>query len=757
MDFSIATLLSQFVDDKLVARKNLEKKLGCEDEESIQKLEIVLDALERTNVLAKERGKYRKIQEEGVVEAKLRCSSKGFCFAIQDEENADDIYIKESHLSNAWNGDRVLVKTIKEGSRRRSPEGEVKLILERANPSLLATVSESEDRYRAIPLDDRLLFELDLTENGDSLKDAIEHLVHVSVLRYPIAQYPPLGKVTKVLGSDAEEASDIDIVSCKHDLPHEFKENVLQAADRLPSRVLSTEIKKRLDLRERLTVAIGSEKKSSENDWIENALSLAQTEAGWELGIHIADVAHYIETDTLLDRTAQRRGTAIDLQKKVVPIFPEQVSKICSLKPGKNRLAISILITINPQGEIVESRIEPSVVCVDNYFTYQEVQSLLGEPETVSDKLAASVKVLDDLFFTLSPLIKAQRLQRGGFEIVTPEIKGINQDEGKLGAILVASDLPINALQTELMILAGKVVADRLHNWGVPGIYCIQPQPDVDELEDLLKLSKNLGLDISLDPEGTDGEIEPQDYQLLTQQFASSEETLVLNYLLQDTLKSIKYVTTPGKHFGLAYEDGYTHCISPGQRYIDLIVQRILKAVFEHGRDRRSSRTKTGVDLFSSSCHGEVNWNVLPPAMHEQIDNEIHAMLPRLNDREKVAEDAEKDLEGLKKAEKMKERTGKVFEGLIAGVQSYGFFVEIEDLLVEGLVHVSSLKDDWYEYRSRDSCLRGRKNNTTYRLGDRVEVEVKSVDYYRQQIDLVTINGKDDNNNGNGNSDWEEE
>jgi ribonuclease R len=753
MDFSIATLLSQFVDDKLIARKNLEKKLGCEDEESIQKLDIVLDALERTNVLTKERGKYRKITEEGVVEAKLRCSSKGFCFAIQDDENADDIYIKESHLSNAWNGDRVLVKTIKEGSRRRSPEGEVKLILERANPSLLATVTETESGYRATPLDDRLLFELDLKENGVSLQAALEHLVHVSVVRYPIAQKSPLGKVTKVLGSDAEEASDIDIVSCKHDLPHEFKSSVIEAASKLPSRISSAEIKKRLDLREQLTIAIGSESESSEASWIENALSLTQIEGGsWELGIHIADVAHYIEPDTLLDRTAHRRGTAIDLQKKVIPIFPEAVNKVCSLQPGKNRLTISTIITINAQGDVVESRIQPSVVSVDRFFTYQEVQSLLSEPEKAEGKLAPAVQLLNDLFFNLSPLVKAQRLQRGGFEILAPEIKGLNKDEGKLGAILVASNLPINALLTELMILAGKVVADRLHNWGVPAIYCVQPQPDVDELEDLLKLSKNLGLDITLDPEATEGEIQPQDYQLLTQQFAHSQEVLVLNYLLQDTLKPIKYVTTPGKHFGLAYEDGYTHCLSPGQRYIDLIVQRILKAVFVEGRDRRSTRTKTGVDLFSSSCHGEINWNVLPPQLHEQFDNEIHAMLPRLNDREKVAEDAEKDLEGLKKAEKMKERTGKVFEGLIAGVQSYGFFVEIEDLLVEGLVHVSSLKDDWYEYRSRESCLKGRKNQTTYRLGDRVEVEVKSVDYYRQQIDLVTINGKESIT-----PDWEEE
>ncbi|MDJ0742558.1 MAG: ribonuclease R [Xenococcaceae cyanobacterium MO_167.B27] len=751
MEFSIATLLSQFVEDKLVAKKNLEKKLGCEDEESIQKLEIILDALEKISVLDKERGKYRRLYEEDVVEAKLRCSSKGFCFAIQDEENADDIYIRETHLSNAWNGDRVLVKTIKEGSRRRSPEGEVKLILERANPSLLATVSNTDNGYRAIPLDDRLLFELDLLENGTNLADAVEHLVHVSVARYPIAQKPPLGKVTKILGSDAEEASDVDIVSCKHDLPHEFKPNEIESSSSLPSRVAAAEIKRRLDLRDKLTIAIGSEAELTENSCIENALTLEQTSEGnWQLGIHIADVAHYIEQDTTLDRVARKRGTAINLQKKIIPLFPPKVNKICSLEPGKNRLTISILITINDQGEILESEIRPSVVSVDNYLTPQEVQNLLQEPDQVSDKLAPTAKVLNDLFLTLSPLVKAQRLQRGGFEITIPESNSLFQDEGRLGVILSPSNLPVSSLLTELMLLAGKVLAESLQAWGVPGIYCVQPEPDVDELEDLLKLSTNLGLELELDPEG---DITPHDYQLLTQQFATSSETMVLNYLLQDTLKPVKYVTKPGKHFGLAYSDGYTHCISPGQRYIDLMVQRILKTVFEFGRDRRHSRAKNGVDLGSSSCYGEINWNVLPPAMQEQLDIELHAILPRLNDREKVAEDAESDLEGLKKAEKMKERTGKVFEGLIVGVQSYGFFVQIEDLLVEGLVHVSSLKDDWYEYRSRHSCLVGRKNRTAYRLGDRVEVEVKSVDYYRQQIDLVTQNEGFALSNGN----WEEE
>ena len=751
MEFSIATLLSQFVDDKLVAGKNLEKKLGCEDEENIEKLQIALDILEKIGVLLKERGKYRRIYEEEVVEAKLRCSSKGFCFAIQDEENADDIYVRESHLSNAWNGDRVLVKIIKEGSRRRSPEGEVKLILERANPSLLATVNEAEDKYRAIPLDDRLLFELDLKQNGQDLAKAVDHLVHVSVVRYPIGQLSPLGRVTRVLGSDAEEASDVDIVSCKHDLVQNFSEAALKAAQSLTKKIPAAEIKQRLDLRKKLTIAIEPEFESGMNIWVDNALTLEKTEAGhWQLGVHITDIAHYIEMDSPLDRAAKKRGTGINLRKKILPMLPEEVSNCCSLVKGKDRLTVSVLMTIDELGSVVEYSIKPSVIKVDHQFTYHQVQSLLGEEDQKDKKIAAAVELLNDLFFTLSPLVKAQRIQRGGFEIATPEISSLYKDEGRLGVILTASALPVHSLLTELMVLIGKAVADHLQALGVPGIYCTQPEPDVEELEDLLKLGNNLKLDLDLDPEA---EISPQDYQQLTQKFATSQENLVLNYLLQGTFKPVKYTTKPGSHFGLAYENGYTHCLSPGQRYADLLVQRVLKAVFTDGRDRRHSRVKNGVDLYHSSSHGQINWSVLPPAMHNEMEEELHKVISHLNDKEKLAEDAEKDLEGLRKAEKMKERTGKIFEGLITGVQSYGFFVEIEDLLVEGLVHVSSLKDDWYEYRSRHSCLVGRKNRIAYRLGDRVEVEVKSVDYYRQQIDLVTVGGGSEASN----ADLEEE
>lgn len=758
MEFSIATLLSNFTDDKLVAPKVLEKKLGCQNDEDLEKLQIALDALEKVGILVKEKGRYRRIYEEDVVEAKLRCSSKGFCFAIQDVEGAEDIYVRESHLSTAWNGDRVLVKVLKEGSRRRSPEGEVRLILERANPSVLARVKQSETGFQAVPLDDRLLFELALQSNGINLENAIDHLVHVEVLRYPLAARPPLGRVARVLGSDAEAAADTDIVCCKHDLRRVFSKEVLEAALALPKEIGKKELKKRLDLRSLLTLSFSfseltdgaeqqtgdaeqqtgeedAEANSSQFPTIENAITLEKTDDGqWRLGIHIADVAHYIEQDEPLDYEARKRGIAVYLGDMVLPLLPNAVVERCSLVPGKDRLAISVLLTLNETGEVVEFEIAPTVINIDSTLSYQQAAAILDRHQEVEPPV---FEMLNQLFLVLCPTVKIQRLSRGAFELNLLETNFSYPDEGRLGAIFISQSLPLSSLLAELAILANQAVASHLQALPIPGIYCIQSAPDPVEIQDLIKLASNLGLDFQLEQED---EVRPSDFKRFTDMLVKSPSPRVLNYLLKSTLTLPGYSTTPGPHFGLAYV-GYTHCVSPLRRYADLLVQRVLHELFEKGRDRRTTRAKESVNLRHSSCHGKINWNVLPPDVQEELETQLSSAISHLNDREKLTADAEADLEGLKKAELMKERTGEVFSGLITGVQSYGFFVEIEDLLVEGLVHVSSLKDDWYEFRSRHSCLVGRKNRTAYRLGDRVEVQVKSVDYYRQQIDLVTVSG----------------
>ncbi|MGD1713226.1 ribonuclease R family protein [Dapis sp. BLCC M172] len=749
MKFSIATLLANFSDDKLVAPKAVEKKLDCQDDQSIRKLQIALDALEKIGVLAKDKGRYRRLLEEAVVEAKLRCSSKGFCFAIQDSEGTEDIYIRESHLSNAWNGDRVFVKIIKEGSRRRSPEGEVKLILERANPSLLARIKQinghnGEPYYRAVPLDDRLLFELDLVPEGPDLADAIDHLVHVEVLRYPLGEKRPIGKVVQILGSDAEAADDLDIVCCKHDLPRSFPDVVLKEAESLVNHSTKEDQKNRLDLRELLTISFGELNKKD----INHALSIETTTSGyWRVGVHIADVAYFIKADSQLDKQARKRSISIYLRDQVVPILPDGLSSdYFSLLPEKDRLAISILITVNKNGQIVEFEIEPSVIEVDAHLSYEQTKKIInGNTEELVnlnlEQLENAINKLQDV----SKAVRSARLRRGAFDLNLPDEKSYYNDESPLGAMIVPEMFPARSMVAELIVLANQAIASHLLALGVPAIYRVQNSPEPGDIQEFIKLASNLGADLYLEDEE---DVQPADYQAFVEEFTTSKSERVLTYLLEDTLKPAIYSTTAQPHFGLALQHGYVHCTSPISRYSDLLISRVLHTVFNEGRDRRSSRSKEGVELGHSSCHGKISWNVLAPEIQQDLEAQLTSVVVHLTERENVAQDGQEDLEGLIKTGLMKERTGQTFQGLITGVQSYGFFVEIEissdsteSFRVEGLVHVSSLKDDWYEYRSRQQTLVGRKNRNQYRLGDMVEVQVKSVDYYRQQIDLVAVSG----------------
>ena len=749
MKFSIATLLANFSDDKLIAPKAVEKKLDCQDDQSIRKLQIALDALERIGVLAKDKGRYRRLFEEALVEAKLRCSSKGFCFAIQDLEGTEDIYIRESHLSNAWNGDRVFVKIIKEGSRRRSPEGEVKLILERANPSLLARIKQingqnGDPYYRAVPLDDRLLFELDLVPEGPDLADAIDHLVHVEVLRYPLGEKRPIGKVVQILGSDAEAADDLDIVCCKHDLPRSFPNTVLKEAESLVSHSTKADQKNRLDLRELLTVSFGELEKKD----INHALSIETTTSGyWRVGVHIADVAYFIKVDSPLDKEARKRAISIYLRNEVVPILPDGLSSdYFSLLPKKDRLAISILITVNKNGQIVEFEIEPSVIQVNVHLSYEQTKKIInGNTDGLVDinleQLENTINKLQDV----SHAVRNARLRRGAFDLNLPDEKSYYNDESPLGAMIIPNIFQARSMVAELIVLANQAIASHLLALGVPAIYRVQNSPEPGDIQEFIKLASHLGSELYLEDEEY---LQPADYQAFVEEFTTSKSERVLTYLLEDTLKPAIYSTTAQPHFGLALQHGYVHCTSPISRYSDLLISRVLHTVFNEGRDRRSSRSKEGVELGHSSCHGKISWNVLAPEIQQELEAQLTSVVVHLTERENIAQDGQEDLEGLIKTGLMKERTGQTFPGLITGVQSYGFFVEIEissesteTFRVEGLVHVSSLKDDWYEYRSRQQTLVGRKNRNQYRLGDIVEVQVKSVDYYRQQIDLVAVSG----------------
>ena len=738
MEFSISSLLNNFADDKLLAPKALEKKLDCQESDTVRQLQITLDALEKVGILTKERGKYKRLPEDGVVEGKLRCSSKGFCFAIQDEDDTEDIYIRESQLHTAWNGDRVLVKVTKEGRRRRSPEGEVRLILERSNPSVIARVKKTEaGEFRAVPLDDRLLFELVLNpkEEGPALEDAIDQLVHVEIVRYPLGQVSPLGRVTQVLGSDAQSAADTELVFCKYDLPRTFPEPALEAAEALPKKLRKIDQKKRLALQDVPTVTICS--RDANPAQLDHAFSVKKLKGNkWQIGVHVTDLVYYLDPDSVLDRQASQRSTSMSLGDTLLPLFPELlVERIGALAAGSEHLAISVLITLNKEGEVLEFELQPSVIHVDHHLDYEQVQEILNG-EASQDK---SLTEIIEQLHALSQQIQKHRFERGSFDIHLsthpPQVIG---DEGDLGAVILSAPTQARSLVAELLVLANQLVISHLCALTVPVVYQIQAPPDAQDLQDLLKLADNIQLSLSLQEDDT---AQPQDFRTFSQTFQTSEMSPILFELLQATLKPVQYSAVSGPHFGLALVNNYGHFTSPLNRYGDLLNQRILHAVFSEGRDRRTSRAKERVNLRHSSCHGKIGWNVLPPEIQRDLEALVTEAIPHLNEQAELARQASQDLTGLQKTKKMQTHTGEVLQGIITGIQSYGFFVRIETLMVEGLVHVSSLKDDWYEYRSRQQTLVGRKNRCQYRLGDRVDVEVKSVDYYRQQIDLIVVGG----------------
>ncbi|MBD2634749.1 VacB/RNase II family 3'-5' exoribonuclease [Limnothrix sp. FACHB-881] len=754
MEFSIASLLASFTSEKSLTPKVLEQKLGTREGRGNRQLQIALDALEKLGILNKERGRYRRLEQEGMFEAKLRCSSKGFCFAIQDDDDAEDVYVRECHLNHAWNGDRVLVKVIKEGggrSRRRSPEGHVELVLDRANSSLLARVEKGEDGiFRAAPLDDRLLFRVELDTSGVDLDAIVNYLVSVEIVRYPIGQLPPLGRVIKVLGADADAAAPADIVVCKYGLHESFPEEVLAAAAALPApadSLKASAIQGRLDLRSLLTVATVTATAGELPPVIDRAITLETNPAGhMRLGLHVPDVAHYVEPDSPLDREARRRGVAADLGAQWLPLFPADLyARHGSLGLGCDRLATSVLLTFNDQGELLEFEIHPSVVRADATLTEAQLDAFLDGNQ--ADPELPQAPAIGDLLTqlkTLAAALRGQRLSRGGFDL--SGYRGLTSfdREDVPGAPIAPIGIAPTArvLLAEVTIAANAVVASHLQALQVPTLYRVQAAPSPGDVQETLRLAGNLGLELTLEQPD---QVTPRDVQQWLQQATDGDTRKILNRLLVEALKPAAYSHEPRSHFGLALPV-YTTLNAPTRHYGDLLVQRSLNTLFAKGRDRRTARSKEGVNLHHSSCHGAIGWNLLPTEDQQELEASITSAAWLLSDRERLIQEAAADSHGLRKTAAMRARIGETFSGPIVGVQSYGFFVELEALGIEGLVHVSSLKDDWYEYRSRQQMLIGRKSRRQYALGGRVEVEVRGVDYYRQQIDLVAVSGGAESN-----------
>ncbi len=749
MKFTVAHLLDQLPAADALPVAKLEKALGLSLKPDKSQLRIALEGLSRLGVLVETEDGIQRRQDDTLIEARLRCSSKGFCFALR-EDGGEDIYIRDHQLNHAWNGDRVLVRITREGGRRRSPEGGVQCILERATTHLLAQVEQQEDRLLAVPLDDRLLTSVELPSSDASYLDPEKQsVVEVLLDRYPVAQFPPLGHVERRLPINGGEEADLDLLLTKHGLRQR------PAAPR--SSLKAPSEKDRIDLTALPTLVLSGW--SGADAPILPAISLEDGNEGLRLWIHVPALAERFTTGGSLDHWLREQGESICLGRRWLPLLSPALSKAAAFKPGEAQAAVSVGLRCNEQGELSDYRFALTRIQVDAVIDGSALQAL-AERKPKARTVPAALKPIKDLLpqlerlLEVAALLRQRRLESGSLELDLPrpsldslgDLSIPAPEERRQGWMVQLPDNQPTALLRELVILANRALGAHLCALGLPALFAVNPPADGTEINEVAKAA--LGLDIPVELSDDGNAPAPRD---LAATFAATDRSRVLQRQLSEVTSPIQLSASAEVHVLAGEPTAYAPWCLPSLHYADLWNQQLLVLLLTEGKDRPSVRHKTRVDLASASCHGAIDWPLLTPTQLSELQQgRSDSMLQRLNGRSRFAAEVESDLLAMAQARAAEPLVGQTLTGVISGVQSYGFFVEIPPSQVEGLVHVSSLKDDWYEYRSRQNRLVGRKNRRTYMLGDQVEVQIQNVDALRHQIDLVVLLPEVDEVSGEG-------
>jgi ribonuclease R len=738
MKFTVAELLDQLSTSEPLPVSKLEKTLGLSAPDDRERLRIGLDALSRLALIEETDDGLRRQETPELIPARLRCSSKGFCFALR-EDGGEDIYIRDHQINHAWNGDRVLVRLTREGGRRRSPEGAVQCILERTTESLLAQVEQQEERLVAVPLDDRLLTSIELpASDAVHLHPEQESVVEVRIDRFPVAQYGAHGHVARSLPVHGGEAADVELLLAKHRL-HERP-----AAPKAGLRTaLGKEREDRTDLPTLLLVGW----KGQDAPTLP-ALSLEEREGGgWRLWLHAPSVAERVSPDGALDLWLRDQADSLCLGQRWLPLLPPALSKDAAFQPGMGAPALSVAMELAADGSLEHFRfslttIRPDVRVDDGAL------AALAERKPRARTVPAALKPLKDHLPLVEQLIgvaarlRDRRRATGAIELDLPM-----PDLPSLGDLRLPApeacgagwlvELPEShpvAILREAVLLAERCLGQHLAALELPGLFAIHPPADAEELNEVAKAALALEIPLELGAEGN------ADAAAMAVAFAATDRRRALQQLLADALPAEQLSTEPGPH-GLAGEPvAVAPWCLPTLHYSDLWNQQLLINLLLEGKNRPSVRHRTTVDLAEDSCHGAVDWPLLTPSQLAPFQTALaRGLAQRLTSRGRLLQEVSQDVLALAQARHAESLVGQTLPGVISGVQSYGFFVEVPPSQVEGLVHVSSLKDDWYEYRSRQSRLVGRKFRRTYMIGDPVEVVIEKVDPLRHQIDLAVI------------------
>jgi ribonuclease R len=636
-----------------------------------------------------------------LVAGRLEMKRGGFGFVVPSEPGLADVYVPSTELADALHGDRVLVHVDRKSAEGRL-EGRIVKVVERVTTQIVGRLEIDAGGTRVVPFDPRFLYEVFLPDKdlkGAKAKD----MVVVELTRYPAPYRAPLGRIVEVVGSVDAPGVDLLVVVAKHGLPDEFPEDVVAEAESVPSEVSPRALAAREDFRDRAIVTIDGETARDFDDAVEVEIL---DNGNFLLGVHIADVSHYVRASSRLDQEAFHRGTSVYFPERAIPMLPERLSNgICSLNPGVDRLVQSVFVEVSPAGKILSSRFADGVIRSRARMTYTNVKRILVDRDPAVTREYRSLVPAFERMEALFKILRARRAARGSIDFDRPEAEVTLDAQGRVEDVRAAERNVAHRIIEEFMLLANETVAFHFAERDAPSIYRVHEPPDENRVEVFEDFLVGLGLRLRSPSE----RLHPRAFQKLLARVEGKPEERLVSYVMLRTMKQAVYSEENGGHYALA-APFYTHFTSPIRRYPDLIVHRLLREIREKG---------------------------VPAAEGAEVrERRLKEVAERSSYTERRADEAERELVEWKKVRFMSDKVGEVFEGIVTGVTGYGLYVELVEYFVEGLVHISTLVDDYYHYSEEAHTLRGESTGRIFRLGDRVTVLVAKVDLAQRRIEL---------------------
>ncbi|APH06920.1 ribonuclease R [Bacillus weihaiensis] len=687
--------------------QELEEAFGIEDSAEFKDFVKALVVMEDQGLVVRTRSnRYGLPEKMNLLKGKLIGHAKGFAFVDPEDPELDDVFIPPTELKTAMHGDVVLVRVSPKGTGSRQ-EGTIIRILERGVKEVVGTYTESKNFGFVIPDDKKIANDIFIPKNASG--GAVEgHKVVVKLTTYPEGRMSAEGEVVDILGHKNDPGVDILSVIHKHGLPGPFPVEALEQANDVPETINEEDLKDRRDLRNETIVTIdGADAKD-----LDDAVTVTKLDNGnYKLGVHIADVSHYVTENSPIDREAVDRGTSVYLVDRVIPMIPHRLSNgICSLNPKVDRLTLSCEMEVDSEGQVVNHEIFQSVIKTTERMTYTDVNKILEEKdEALRQKYEKLVPMFEEMG-ELASVLRTKRMNRGAIDFDFKEAKVLVDAKGQPTDVVLRERSVAERLIEEFMLLANETVAEHFHWMNVPFIYRIHEEPNAEKLQRFLEFITNFGYTVK----GAANEIHPRALQNIIEEVAGKPEETVISTVMLRSMKQAKYDPESLGHFGLSTEF-YTHFTSPIRRYPDLIVHRLIRTYLIEGKVDEQTRS---------------SWAESLPVIAEHASN-----------MERRAVEAERETDELKKAEYMLDKIGEEYDGMISSVTNFGMFVELPNT-IEGLIHVSYLTDDYYRYDERHYAMIGERTGNVYRIGDEITVRVVNVNKDERAIDFEVVGMK---------------